>query len=239
MKNKIVLITGATSGIGKACALYFAKKNFIVLLHGSSQKSDFSVLKEIKQKGGKAYPLVADFLKEKEIEKMFVKIKQENKKIDVLINNAGMVNRKNAFDLKSEDFQKLFMVNVTAPFLCAKQAKNLGATSIVNIGSMRGFPSGATTIDYSASKAALHNLTVSLARAFAPSCRVNCIAPGFTKTPLHDSSPERLKIESTKTPLLKYALPEEIAQSVYFLSSEKSSFTTGAVLLIDGGRSFA
>lgn len=239
MKNKeIVLVTGATSGIGKATALKFAKEGYGVLVHGHDSQKDFAVVNEIEKMGGKAAPIFANFEREQGILLMFEEIEEKYGKLNILVNNAGTVNRKNYEDLKADDFQRLFMINVTAPYICGLEAKKLGCTSIVNIGSMRGFPQEATTPDYSASKAAIHNLTVSMARAFAPECRVNCVAPGFTKTALHEGSEERLKMEADKTPLKRVAQPEEIAESIFFLASEKSKFTTGAILLVDGGRNF-
>ncbi|MCT4592572.1 MAG: SDR family oxidoreductase [Candidatus Gracilibacteria bacterium] len=235
--KKIALITGATSGIGASVAKKFAQEGYIALVHGRGAK-DFKIVDEIRSNGGKAFSYIADFLKADEIDTMFEKIKQDHSKIDVLINNAGMVNRKKVDDYTADDFQNLFMVNLTAQFLCARHAYHLGASNIINIGSMRALPAQATTIDYSASKAGIHNMTISLARAFAPQCRVNCVAPGFTRTPIHDTSPERLVKEASITPLQICAEPEDIAESIYFLASEKSRFTTGESLVVDGGRSF-
>ena len=228
VKKKTVLITGASRGIGRATAEIFTKNGFQVLGHGREHCADKIFTKFF----------VANFLEFSEIESMFAKIEKEFGTLDVLINNAGTVNRKKIDEFSGQDFQDLFAVNVTAPFLCARAAWRLGASAIVNVGSMRGFSQEATTPDYSASKAAVHNLTVSLARAFAPQCRVNCVAPGFTRTPFHDTNPERLKLEAAKTPLEKCAKAKEIAESIFFLASEKSSFTTGATLLVDGGRNF-
>ena len=229
MDKKIVLITGATSGIGYASALKFAKKGYNVIMHSRSKTLNEDFALDFVQ---------ADFSKADEISEMFDVIKKKHGKIDILINNAGMVNRKKINEYTAKDFQDLFMVNVTAQFLCARSAFNLGATSIINIGSMRALPAQATTPDYSASKAALHNLTISLARAFAPHCRVNCVAPGFTRTPLHDSSPERLEKEAKITPLKICAEPSDIANSVYFMASNDARFITGETLVVDGGRSF-
>ena len=225
---KKVLITGSSTGIGRACADVFSENNFEVLGHGRDFCDD-KIFRDF---------FVADFLYHEKIEKMFTEISEKFGNIDVLVNNAGMVNRKQIDQFSWQDFQNLFAVNVTAVFFCARAAFNIGASSIVNLGSMRGFSQEATTPDYSASKAAVHNLTVSLARAFAPKCRVNCVAPGFTKTPFHDTNPQRLDLEAAKTPLKKCASSRQIAESVFFLASEKSAFTTGATLLVDGGRNF-
>jgi NAD(P)-dependent dehydrogenase (short-subunit alcohol dehydrogenase family) len=236
--TKTVLITGSTSGIGLAAAEKFAAEGFELIIHGQNPKKVKQIVSEFRQQGSKATGFAADFTDPEAINQLFTQIKQENPKIDILVNNAGIVNRKKIPEFTAADFQKLLMVNLTAVFLCSRAAYDLGASSIVNIGSMRGFSQEATTPDYSASKAAVHNLTVSLARAFAPRCRVNCVAPGFTKTPFHSTAPERLEKEASITPLAKCASSEEIAESIYFLASDQSSFTTGAVLLVDGGRNF-
>lgn len=232
--KKISLITGASTGIGKACAQKFIQEGYFVLIHGRRTENP-EIIAEFGEDNA-AY-LGADFLNEQEIFEMFKKIKNQWKKIDVLINNAGIVKRKPDDDLTVADFQELFMVNLTAPFFCAREAHHLGATAIINIGSIRGLPSGATSPAYSASKAGIHNLTESLAKEFAPNCRVNCVAPGFTLTPLHEDNLERLHKEAEKTPLKMYAEASDIAEAVYFLASEKARFVTGEIMVVDGGRS--
>ncbi len=237
MEQKIVLVTGATGGIGSAIVKKFAEKKYFVLMHSYSSEKSFALSKEIINNGGNVAPFFANFNLESEINVMFKQISDKYSKIDILINNAGMINRKKFSQFEAEDFQNIFMVNTIAPFLCARRAKWLGCQSIVNIGSIRGFLHQSGTPDYSASKAALHNLTTSLAKAFAPDCRVNCVSPGFIKTNFHKNNLERLDEEAKKTPLKAYGLPEDIAESVYFIASEKSRFTTGSILTVDGGRS--
>ena len=103
---------------------------------------------------------------------------------------------------------------------------------------MQGLQHCARTVDYAASKAAVHNLTVSLARGYAPECRVNAVAPGFTKTGMHAGMQERLDAEAAKTPLQRYAEPKEVAEVIRFLAGEQSGFVTGEVVTVDGGRNF-
>jgi len=233
MKTPSALITGSTSGIGKATALAFAQKGYFVYCHGRSESSDFSVLDEIRSEGGEAKKCVADMAVESEIHEMF----QQIDTLSVLVNNAGTATRKKP--VLGDDFRKTLEVNLVAPYICCQLAREKGVRSIVNVGSMRGLSQSATTPDYSASKAGLHNLTASLARMYAPDCRVNAVAPGFTKTPLHEGNDERLQMEAKKTPLQTVADPLDIAHSIFFLASEKSRFTTGQVLSVDGGRSFS
>ncbi len=227
------LITGATSGIGRAAAKKFADEGYFVYCHGRSQESDFSGVDEIGALGGRTKKVFADMAEESEIRKMFEKIES----LDVLVNNAGTVTRKKP--ITPNDFRNTFEVNVIAPYLCAELARERGVKSIMNVGSMRGLNHCATTPDYSASKAALHNLTASLARSYAPDCRVNAVAPGFTETALHAGNLERLEKEAGKTPLKIFAKPEDVADAIFFLASEKARFITGTILPVDGGRNFS
>jgi 3-oxoacyl-[acyl-carrier protein] reductase len=229
---KSVLITGATSGIGRAAAIKFAREGYLVYCHGKSSESDFSVIEEIEKLGERTKKVFADMANESEIRDMFAEIKS----LDVLVNNAGTVTRTKP--VTTEDFRKTMEVNVIAPYLCAELSREKGVQAIVNLGSMRALPQTATTPDYSASKAAVHNLTASLARMYAPECRVNAVAPGFTQTGMHTGNEERLEKEAEKSLLKIYAQPEDIAEMIYFLSSEKARFITGQVLVADGGRSF-
>jgi 3-oxoacyl-[acyl-carrier protein] reductase len=231
---KSVLVTGATSGIGRATAKKFAAEGYFVYCHGRDSSSDFSVADEIEaETGGRVKRVVADFAHEDEIRRMF----EEFSEVDVLVNAAGIVQR--VQNLKPAEFRQTLEINVVALYLCCELAKERGVSSIVNIGSMQGLDHFARRPDYAASKAAVHNLTVALARAYAPDCRVNCVAPGFTKTGMHQGMLDRLMLEAEKTPLKMFALPEDIAETVFFVASEKARFMTGEIVVLDGGRSFA
>jgi len=226
---KTVLITGASGDLGTAIADLFLKNDFFIFFHGKNKKSDFSFCEKNPQKTQK---IIADFSDFSAVEKMFSEISA----VDVLINNAGAVFRDPK--ISPARFQKIFQINAIAPYFCAEFSAAKKCRSIVNIGSMRGFPESATTPDYSASKAALHLLTASLARKFAPKIRVNAVAPGFVATKMHAGNENRLKIEAQKTPLRRVATPAEIAEMVFFVA-EKATFCTGEVFRADGGRHFS
>ncbi len=229
---KFALITGATSGIGRATALQLAREGFVVYCHGSSAESDFSIIDEIESAGGKAEKLIADFANQSAVRAMFEKIDS----LDLLVNAAGIVTRSKP--VTTENFRKTLEINLVSLFLCSTLAREKGATSIVNVGSIQGLQHCARSADYAASKAGVHNLTVSLAREYAPDCRVNAVAPGFTKTGMHEGMQDRLDAEAAKTPLNKYAKPAEIAEVISFLASEKAGFITGEIITADGGRNF-
>jgi Dehydrogenases with different specificities (related to short-chain alcohol dehydrogenases) len=156
--------------------------------------------------------------------------------IDVLVNAAGTVSRSKP--VTTENFRHTLQINLVSLFLCCTLARERGAKAIVNVGSMQGLQHCARTADYAASKAGVHNLTVSLAREYAPECRVNAVAPGFTKTGMHAGMQERLDAEAAKTPLQRYAEPKEVAEVIRFLAGEQSGFVTGEVVTVDGGRNF-
>lgn len=175
---------------------------------------------------------------EADIQALFDAAEKEFGTPAILVNNAGIVNREPFSEVTAETFSRILQVNTVGPFLTSREfARRLDSRpgSIVNIGSMRAFVP--TSVDYSASKAAVHNLTVSLAKALAPGIRVNTVAPGFTDTDMHESNRERLEKEGAAALLQRYSDPRDIADAVVFLASERARSITGQVLLVDNGRS--
>ena len=228
---KTALITGATSGIGRACAIAFANAGYDIIAIGSSESSDWSVLAAVIKTGQKASKLVCNLL---ETEAAPAELDNFDC-IDVLVNAAGIVDRTNQNDVVM--FKKTLHINTIMPWVISEYVQTKGCSSIVNIGSMRALHHQAKKIDYSTSKAALHNMTVALARAYAGQCRVNCIAPGFTQTNMHVGMHDRLKAEAAKTPTGKTITPEEIADIAVFLTKNES--INGEIIVADGGRNFS
>ncbi len=236
--KKVIVVTGASRGIGKGISEYFLEKGHIVV--GIFNKS----LKEallIKEK----YPLFilkkTDVTSEYEIKKTVSEIIEEYGKIDCLINNAGISKTGLLQDATLEDYNEIFDVNVKGTFLFTKEvlpsmiSKKCG--KIINISSMWGITGGACEILYSASKSAIIGFTKALAKEVAPSnINVNCIAPGVIKTDmLNNLSEDDLEALKEETPLGKIGTPLDIAKVCYFLFSESSDFITGQVLSVDGG----
>ena len=236
--KKVIVVTGASRGIGKGISEYFLEKGHIVI--GIFNKS-FEKVNSIKEK----YPLFdsikTDVTDEYEIKKTVSKIIEKYGQIDCIINNAGISKTGLLQDMGIEDYNEIFDVNVKGLFLFTKEVLphmiNKKYGKIINISSMWGITGGACEVLYSASKSAVIGFTKALAKEVAPSnINVNCIAPGVIKTDmLNHLSQDDLEALKEETPLLKIGTPEDIAKVCYFLFSESSDFITGQVISVDGG----
>ncbi len=240
--SKTVLITGASRGIGRACALKFAKNGHRVLInYNKSAKEAAGLVDEIKQNGGYAKAYCADVSDTTQIERMFDDIKAEFGGVDILINNAGIAKTMMLCDMSERDWDEIFNVNVRSMFTCTRLAlpymiQNKSG-KIVNISSIWGICGGACEVAYSASKAAVIGFTKALASEVGPSniC-VNCVAPGVIDTDMNRQLTEDDREDlCAQTPLCRMGSASEIAQSVFFLASEKADFITGQVLSPNGG----
>lgn len=248
MKNKVALITGASSGIGKATALAFAAKGANVVVAARRTEELDELVREIEANGGKATAVVTDVSKAKDVENMVKHAITTFGRLDYAVNNAGIEgNFGGVIDLSEEDWDQVININLKGVFLCMKHeakamlaAKTSGA--IVNIGSVNsflGFPSGSA---YVTSKHGLVGLTSSISAELGPmGIRVNLLCPGLVDTPMHrrlrgvvgDDMFDKAVIPSVH--LQRAAKPEEIAKSIVFLCSDDASYITGSTLLADGG----
>lgn len=243
MKNKVVLVTGASRGIGKAIAVDFAKKNYDVIINYKERKEEAERLKEEIEKGYpiKALSIKADITKEVEVENMVDTILKAFGKIDVLVNNAGIAIDKEFEERTVNDWERTLSTNLIGPFMVSKRVgkemlKNKQG-KIINISSTNGinafFP---TSIDYDASKAGLINLTHNLAIQFAPFINVNCVAPGWVDTEMNQGlSKDLIEEEKSKIYIKRFAKPSEIAKVVTFLASEEADYINSEVIKVDGG----
>lgn len=240
---KTVLITGASRGIGKATAIEFAKKGYVVAVNYNKSKSEAEKLcREITALGGKAKAFSADISKADSVKKMVKDVLEHFGKIDVLINNAGVALNQGLFtDFTEEDIEKVFktnvfgMMNVTKEVIPEFIKKKSG--KIVNVSSVWGVLGASCEVIYSSSKGAVIAFTKALARELAPSgvC-VNCIAPGMIDTDMnsHLSDADK-KAFSEEIPLYRIGKADEVAKAVYFLASEDADYITGKVMEVDGG----
>jgi len=247
LKNKIALITGSSRGIGKATALLFAKEGakLIINYHLSDIKPDaekdaFSVVDEINKIGSEAIAIKCDVSKENEVKEMIQKTIDKFGKIDILINNAGVVFDVPFFERTVEQWKRTLDVNLLGTFLCSKYTsqhmlKNGG--KIINISSTNGINNfSPEAMDYDASKAGIIILTRDLAKELAPKIQVNSIAPGWVDTDMNKDLPKDFVEEETEKIYLKrFAKPEEIAKAILFLASDDASYITGSILKVDGG----
>lgn len=249
LENRVVVVTGAGAGIGRECALSFAKEGAVVIVNSLRKESSGKVVSEIRNGGGRAYSLPGDVSLPDTAESLFSFCSSEFGRIDVLVNNAGIVIPGTIESQSVKDFDRTWEVNVRSIFLLSRKALplliNSSAPSIINIASIAGLKGTRNRIAYSMSKGAVISLSRSMALELAEKgIRVNCVCPGMTYSP---SLEER--INATDNPDLTLenfirAVPvgrlgdvRDTALSVLFLASENSSFTTGAVLTVDGGKS--
>ena len=236
-----VLITGASGGIGSACAKIFAENGFRVFVHyNKNSEKAFSLCELLKQIGADAVPVCADLKDHTQTEKMFDEISSKYGGVDILINNAGIAQQKLFTDITEDDWDNMFDVNVKSMFLCTKLALpkmiNKKCGSIVNISSMWGMTGASCEVHYSAAKAAVIGFSKALAKEVGPSgIRVNCIAPGAVYTEMNSAlTDEDIDALCDETPLGRIATTDEIAKSVYYMAVV-DSFSTGQVLSPNGG----
>jgi NAD(P)-dependent dehydrogenase (short-subunit alcohol dehydrogenase family) len=234
LSGRIALVTGATSGIGRATAIQLARQGAEVIVHGRDKDRGEQVVAEIAQEGGKARFIAADLSDPAEIRRLA----DESGEVDVLVNNAGFSWFGPTADLDVATYDALFDANVRAPyFLVAALAPRMAANgggSIVNVASMAGTIGLAGGAAYGGTKATLAAMTRAWAAEFSPSgVRVNAIAPGPVLTA---ADPERIEALGATTLLGRSAQADEIAQVITFLSSPAAGYVTGTTVAADGGR---
>lgn len=242
--SKVALITGSSRGIGRACALKLAEKGFdIAVNYNSNEEAAQKTVNEITALGRKAAAYKADTSDLKQVQDMFRAAFKEFGSIDVLVNNAGVVNDAYLLMLSTESLQKSLDINIKGYFNCAQQAalkmmKNRSG-KIINISSVSSILSLVGQSVYSATKGAVNSMTATLAKELAPyGIQVNAVAPGFVETEMIDAVPEeKLKEYLDNIPMKRFAKAEEIAETVSLLADGSLSYMTGQVLVLDGGLS--
>ncbi len=243
-ENKVALITGSSRGIGRACAICLAQKGFdIIVNYNSNEEAANRTVAEIAALGRRAAAIRADTSDIKQVQDMFRAAHKEFGRLDVLVNNAGVVNDAYLLMLNCESLQKSLDINIKGYFNCAQQAalkmmKNKSG-KIINISSVSSVHSLVGQSVYSATKGAVNSMTATLAKELAPyGIQVNAVAPGFVETEMIDAVPEdKLKEYLDVIPMKRFAKPEEIAETVSLLADGSLSYMTGQVLILDGGLS--
>jgi 3-oxoacyl-[acyl-carrier protein] reductase len=243
------IVTGGGTGVGRATALDLARRGCSVLVNYTKSKDDaLSAVEEIRSLGVKGMAVRCDVADDRAVREMVAVAEREFGRLDVLVNNAGttvFVGHSDLDALSDEDWLRVYAVNTLGPFHCVRAAKPLmdrtGGGEIVNVSSVAGIAGVGSSIPYCASKAALNNLTITLARVCAPNVRVNAVAPGFITgrwlqgglgDEIYDAA--RAHFEATN-PLQAVCSPDDVADAIVSLVTG-SDLVTGQVLVVDGGQ---
>lgn len=241
---KTVLITGASGGIGRAIVKKFVQNGYTVIAQYNKNKTELKkLIEELEREnlGGAVYPVTADFTDLNSIDKMFEDIFTRYKKIDAVVNNAGVGLYKLITETTEQDWDKVFNVNIKSIYYLVNKVLpsmiDNKSGKIVNVSSMWGIAGASMEVAYSASKSALIGYTKALAKELAPSgINVNCVCPGVIDTEMNARfSKEEVDVLIEETPLNRLGKPNDVAELIYFLCSDSSSFITGQTISCDGG----
>jgi len=247
-EGKVAIVTGSSSGIGEATALQLARGGAkVVINYSKSEDEARAVEAKAKDAGADVLCVQADVSDDAECRKLAQAAIDAWGRIDILVNNAGRTKFANHADLDAldaEDFLGIYKLNVVGPYqmirACLPSLKEHNG-AVVNVSSIAGVKAIGSSVAYAASKGALNNMTVSLARALAPEVRVNAVCPGFVGTPwfqktfgdeMYKTIVDRI---SAAVPLKKAGTPESVAEVICFLASDASSFVSGETMLVDAG----
>ena len=237
-----VLITGASRGIGAACAREFAREGYRVAIHYHNSEDKARLLcDELTAEGQEAMIVKADVCNSAEVRQMVAAVQERFGFIDVLVNNAGIALQKLFTETTDDEWEKLIATDLSSVFYCSKAVAPMMIREhrgcIVNIASMWGEVGASCEVAYSAAKAGVIGLTKALAKELGPSgIRVNAVSPGVTMTDMMAGfSDEDVAALREETPLCTLGKPEDIARAVVFLASQKANYITGQILGVNGG----
>ena len=241
LEGRVALITGAARGIGKEIALKLSGAGADIVICDLDEDMIETTINEIKEYGNKAHGIVCDVTSEESVKDMIDEIYRKFEKIDILVNNAGITMDTLFMRMSKDKWDKVIDVNLTGAFNVTKAAirgmiKQRGG-KIINISSVVGLMGNPGQVNYSASKAGLIGLTKSIAKEYGKrNINVNAVAPGFISTEMTDKLSEKAEKELLDNISIKRkGTPEDVANTVLFLSSDLSDYITGQVILVDGG----
>ena len=247
--DEVLIITGASRGIGAATARIAGRSGYVVCVNYLKNKAVAKqIVEEINADGGRALAVGADISREEEVVKLFCTVDDKLGKISALVNNAGILETQMRIeDMNAARLNRVFLTNVIGSFLCAREAvkrmstKNGGkGGAIVNVSSAAArLGSAGEYVDYAASKGAVDSFTRGLAQEVAEEgIRVNAVRPGVIDTDIHSSGGEPGRVERVKAsiPMKRVGSAEEVAKAIMWLLSSESSYTTGSLLEVSGGR---
>ena len=239
--GRVALVTGASQGIGRACALRLAKSGASVAVAARNREKLEEVVREIAAAGGQAAAFALDVADEEQIKAVFKAVIAQFGKIDILVNNAGITRDQLVLRMKRADWDAVIQTNLTSAYLCTQQVTSSMLKQrwgrIINVASVFGQMGQAGQANYAASKAGLIGLTMAIARELASrSITCNAVAPGFIDTAMTEVLSAEFKDGALKMiPLGRTGTPEEVGHAVAFLASEEASYITGHVLNVNGG----
>lgn len=248
MQQRVMLITGASRGIGRATALLAARSGFAVVVnYANSERAALELVSEIQRNGGDAFAVQADTADESGVLRMFAEIDRRHGRLDVLVNNAGVTGDYCALEGVTADMIRRVMdVNVTGCFICAREAAKRMSTkhggkggAIVNVSSRAAAIGGPNEwVHYAASKGAIDTMTLGLAKELGPQgIRVNAVRPGLITTDIHDAAPPgRVDRLLPGVPMARAGSAEEVAEAIVWLASDAASYVSGSFIEVSGGR---
>ena len=244
MDRKVVLITGASRGIGRSTAIKFAQNNYNVVINYNNSIDRAKELEEylINTYNIETMVIRADISNELEVKDMVDNIINKFGKIDVLVNNAGIAIDSDFLDKNKDSFNKVLNTNLVGTFIVSKEVSKYMIDnkegSIINISSTNGIDSMyVESLEYDASKAGVISLTHNLANYLKPYVRVNCVCPGWVNTEMNDNLDKSyIEEENKKIMLNRFGSPYEIADVIYFLASDEASYINSSIIKVDGGR---
>lgn len=241
LSDKVAIVTGGSRGNGEAQAKVLANAGAEVYVVDVLEEEGKQTVKDIKESGGVAHYHELDVSKEDEWKKLISKVKDEAGQLDVLVNNAGIASEAGVTDEKIEVWNQVLDVNLKGVWLGMKHGiplmEETGGGSVVNISSvygLRGAVGGASSA-YQATKGGVTLLTKNAANGYADSVRVNSVHPGYIETPMTEDADELEDVFLRDTPMNRSGSPEEVANVVYFLASDLSTYVTGEDIAVDGG----
>ncbi|WP_405206280.1 SDR family NAD(P)-dependent oxidoreductase [Aquimarina sp. LLG6339-5] len=248
VKDKVVIVTGAGSGIGAATAKHFAKHKATVVVSDIKEEKANQVAEEISKEGGKAIVITANVADFEQVELLISKTVDRLGQLDVMVNNAGIGprNMSKTAEYTLKDWDSVIAVNQTGVFYCMKlalqQMMKQGYGNIVNIASLAGLKASLNNLSYSASKFAVVGMTKSAALEYATkNIRINAVCPGYTESALLSKllsvRPDMDDMLKSVIPMKRYGQAEEIAEAVVWLASDNTKFITGQTITLDGGTS--
>jgi 3-oxoacyl-[acyl-carrier protein] reductase len=241
LSERVAFVTGASQGIGRACALKLATRGASVAVAARNQEKLNELVSEVTSAGGKAAAFALDVADEEQVKAAIKAAIAHFGKIDILVNNAGITRDQLVMRMKRADWDAVLQTNLTSAYLCIQQVSSSMLKQrwgrIINITSVFGQMGQAGQANYSASKAGLIGLTMAIARELGSrNITCNAVAPGFIETPMTDVLGEEFKQSAAKQiPLGRVGTPADVASAVAFLASDEASYITGHVLNVNGG----